>query len=692
MVKLNSEDCFRSPCVSKLSTDNEMLAEFSKPNFDVKEKVRSILQGTDAVGVQLQHLTNGVELVEKELKTQVSDHYEDLLSQATGVEKLERVLNVMVTKSDALISSVERIRSKVVGPYERMEEQTVLVARLQESCDLLRRIIRTLNISKRLQQQLAGGQNKEITKAAQSLNELDYLARDVDLSGLVVLEKDQRLIKQARQQVEKQAETTLAAGIDSQNQTQVATALQVFYNLGILPETIDKLLSTAIAELEAQVTATFDVKAMTQANSESVLSKTASAGKVTGSPGRSTMPTPGQAAAFRAALWLNIEKLFDFIHQSCVKMNHLYKVLSKKRDPVTGVGFLEELADRESGKTPLIEVYWRGVTQVLASEFTKAAQTSSFVKQSFEGEYPKLLRLCGDLWKKLAALADVTPFQSGATETAGKFEPEKALREVLSSFENSYLSRSLSRLFDPVNLMFDGLTDAGPKKEEVDACVKAIASELRVAAVDPYLCTIVARNVAKTVKLFAVKIENLAVPGDSSSVQVVSTPSSVQKLNASLVEVLFYLKSQIEARAVRGTPFPAPVRQIVADSLKDVELLMQSIVNPWFEAIGKALRSIIATIHYEDFTDDSIKKSAYVEELEAFIARVRASYFVLFNECGPDFVAPLIATIIRKTITDFILHVSLVRSLDSKGNQGEFAIQLRITITTESLKCLDVFA
>lgn len=41
----------------------------------------------------------------------------------------------------------------------------------QVACDLLRRIIRILFLSKRLQGQLQGG-SREITKAAQSLDEL----------------------------------------------------------------------------------------------------------------------------------------------------------------------------------------------------------------------------------------------------------------------------------------------------------------------------------------------------------------------------------------------------------------------------------------------------------------------------------------------------------------------------------------
>ena len=42
---------------------------------------------------------------------------------------------------------------------------------VQEACDLLRRVIRITYLSKRLQTQINGGA-REITKAAQSLNEL----------------------------------------------------------------------------------------------------------------------------------------------------------------------------------------------------------------------------------------------------------------------------------------------------------------------------------------------------------------------------------------------------------------------------------------------------------------------------------------------------------------------------------------
>lgn len=49
----------------------------------------------------------------------------------------------------------------------------------------------------------------------------DQLSKDVDLSGVEIIEKDQKLILQARIDVDKQAKSMLQRGLESQNQSQV---------------------------------------------------------------------------------------------------------------------------------------------------------------------------------------------------------------------------------------------------------------------------------------------------------------------------------------------------------------------------------------------------------------------------------------------------------------------------------------
>ncbi|XP_033989027.1 conserved oligomeric Golgi complex subunit 5-like isoform X1 [Trematomus bernacchii] len=145
-------------------------ADFLAEDFDVKTYTAQAIQHA-VLAEQLGRLAQGISQLDKELHSQVVARHEDLLSQATGIESLEGVLQMMQTRISALQAAVDRIRTKIVDPYNKIVARITQLARLQVACDLLRRIIRILYLSKRLQGQLQGG-SREITKAAQSLNEL----------------------------------------------------------------------------------------------------------------------------------------------------------------------------------------------------------------------------------------------------------------------------------------------------------------------------------------------------------------------------------------------------------------------------------------------------------------------------------------------------------------------------------------
>lgn len=90
-----------------------------------------------------------------------------------------------------------------------------MLARLQQTCDMIRRMGRLFQIVKRLRAQLQGG-TKDITKAAQSLSEADQLLEGVDLSGVEVVQDEIAVLAGARQELERQAERMLEKGTESQ--------------------------------------------------------------------------------------------------------------------------------------------------------------------------------------------------------------------------------------------------------------------------------------------------------------------------------------------------------------------------------------------------------------------------------------------------------------------------------------------
>ncbi|XP_068829172.1 conserved oligomeric Golgi complex subunit 5 isoform X3 [Capricornis sumatraensis] len=603
---------------------DECYSDFLNEDFDVKTYTsQSIHQAV--IAEQLAKLAQGISQLDKELHLQVVARHEDLLAQATGIESLEGVLQMMQTRIGALQGAVDRMKAKIVEPYNKIVARTAQLARLQVACDLLRRIIRILYLSKRLQGQLQGG-SREITKAAQSLNELDYLSQGIDLSGIEVIENDLLFVARARLEVENQAKRLLEQGVETQNPTQVGTALQVFHNLGTLKDTITNVVDGYCAAIEENINSALDIKVLTQPSQSAVR----------GGPGRSTMPTPGNTAAFRASLWTNMEKLVDHIFTVCGQVQHLQKILAKKRDPVSHICFIEEIV--KDGQAEILYTFWNSVTQALSSQFQTATNSSVFLKQAFEGEYPKLLRLYNDLWKRL--------------------------QQYSQNIQGSFNASGTADLYADLQHMEDDTQDIFiPKKPDYD--------ELNVAAVDSNLTLAVSKNVAKTIQLYGVKSEQLlSTQGDAS--QVIGPLTEGQRRNVAVVNSLYKLHQSVTKVVSSQSSFPPAAEQTIISALKAICVLMGNAVQPLLTSVGDAIEAIIITMHQEDFSGSlpssgkpDVPCSLYMKELQGFIVRVMSDYFKHF-ECS-DFVFDNTEAIAQRAIELFIRNASLIRPLGEGG-------------------------
>ena len=374
---------------------------------------------------------------------------------------------------------------------------------------------------------MGGGQSQEadLAKAASCLAEMASLLQE-DLQGVEVVEGEARKVRQWRLEVERQAEGQLTRGMATGNQTHLATGLQVFYNLGTLASVLDTTVAEMQQRLRTQWTECLDIKRITEAE--------AGAGarprQLTG-PGKAALPVSGNNAAFRSSLWANIDLALEAVHGHMSQLRLLQRLLTKKLDPVTHQPFITTL------QSPNIVLNsWVKICKILKDCLFDAQAKSNFVKQTFEGEYPKLVKLYEELWNKLKytsnqyILSSVHLEIETSTDTIDqvifKDEMEDGLRESLSQFENAYLARSLSRLVDPINLMFGGSAGAEQlSAEEVDTVVTVISSELAIASVDSRLVAAVTRNIAKAVALFCVKCEGCV---DSEARQVIGQPSPAQ--------------------------------------------------------------------------------------------------------------------------------------------------------------------
>ncbi|NXC72274.1 COG5 protein, partial [Anhinga anhinga] len=488
----------------------------------------------------------------------------------------------------------------------------------------------------------------------------DYLSQGIDLSGIEVIENDLLFIARARLEVENQAKRLLEQGVETQNPTQVGTALQVFHNLGTLKDTIANVVDGYCTVLEENIKNALDIKVLTQP-SQTV---------TRGGPGRAAMPTPGNTAAFRAALWTNMEKLMDQICAACGQVQHLQKVLTKKRDPVSHVCFIEEIV--KDGQSDILYKFWTAVTQTLSSQFQSATDCKYPV--NLRRVYLKLsirIRIPGDNFFFLIYIVEYKPSANEILILSYIHSPEKALKDSLQQYEAAYLSKSLSRLFDPINLVFPPGGRNPPSSDELDSIIKTIASELNVAAVDPDLSLAVAKNVAKTIQLYGVKSEQLlSTQGDAS--QVIGPLTEGQRRNVAVVNSLYKLHQSVLKVITNQSSFPAAAEQTVTTALKAVHDLMGSAVQPLLNSVGDSVEAIIITMHQEDFSGSlsssgkpDVPCSLYMKELQGFIARVMSDYFRHF-ECF-DFVFDNTEAMAQRAIELFIRNASLIRPLGEGG-------------------------
>lgn len=173
--------------------------------------------------------------------------------------------------------------------------------------------------------------------------------------------------------------------------------MQVFHNLGVLQTTVESVLESSRETLHSSLKRALSLEQLSQAQSSTPSFHHGADGKFKG-PGRVAMPVTGSSPAFRTALWTNMEKLMEQIFNCCAQVflffqnnllanfyyifyvreqvQHLQKVLAKKRDPITHVCFLEEI--NQNRNTHLVQRFWTQVTGLLTQEFNRAANGNHF--------------------------------------------------------------------------------------------------------------------------------------------------------------------------------------------------------------------------------------------------------------------------------------------------------------------------
>ncbi|KAJ3067973.1 Conserved oligomeric Golgi complex subunit, partial [Quaeritorhiza haematococci] len=578
---------------------NPEFKDFTADDFDPTDYANLVIRGGPEqqeqqaafhgldISTALAKLTFSIDHLNKQMYQQVATNYEDLLKQVTSVHQLDPVLEKVKQNVQSLNSSLDRIRAKIKTPYERIQQRTLQLERIQSASDVLRRVIRFLQLSRRLEAQIQDGE-RGLAKAALCINEIESILKESDLSGIAVVDSELPIIQRSKAQIVSEAEGVLERGLVSQTQSDIAAALQVFYNLGSMAQKVQAVVDRILADSVGKaVQHAFNVQSINREVKESA--PAASSGPVRrvneptlassgmGSGGAGGMGAGG-INAWANVLWSRMEDLMDVLYVCCVKIYLLERVLARKRDPVTHVVFLDEVVKNMDGS--IVTYFWRILSNTFERELRLSTKGSQLLQQIFQNGYPRLLRLFHDFFSRVALVSGNThtaapsstllstptaihPSQQNSsinnTTTTSSTSPTNTpeatlLLRTLSSFETAYLARSLSRLLDPINMAFPergagamggGVGGSGvgagprtgPSRDDVERIVRVISSELEMSKFDRPLLRSVSRNISKTLLTYALKCESRVSTDPSVAYQVsgVATATAAQCINVDIV-------------------------------------------------------------------------------------------------------------------------------------------------------------
>ncbi|XP_059062106.1 conserved oligomeric Golgi complex subunit 5-like [Achroia grisella] len=568
---------------------------------------------------QVNKLALGIEKLGRSLEKQVLAKHNDLLTQASHITDLETTLESVQSQVQSLLRGAEKLKERVNTPYQALENQTLMLERVQITCNLLRQTSKIITLWNKLI-----NIKDNPAKEAIVLFELNELINDYNFEGIVLLDEILKEVDNKRKELLSNATVSLQTSLLSGDKSKLLQCFKVFHNLQCTDEQIRNTVDNILNELKKGIGNALNVKA--EGHFEV---KRSGSAKVT--PGKANMMS---SLDFKIILWDNIEKLFkEEIYNCCAKVIMLQNVVNE----LHAIGNFRNIAKN----------FWSNLLQIFSTQLEKSSLS---VNQSIEIDFPKLLKCFNDLHLKL------------------KCKDLEMNRSCLSKWENSFLSKSLGKLLEPVRSMW--YLNQVPTMDQIDNAIRVITEALSISLGDKQLSISLANSVAKSIKQMNMEAEQ-RLSMDSDVAQIIESPTSSQQKNAELCNAMYYFSSQIKRVLINmNAMLPAESIQIVQNSLKDISSL--PVLQLYAESIKNSLYIILMTMHEEpdltradDPTGKSLSCSPYMKELQQFVSRCKDIYLSMFRE--KPALTECCNNIAVVCIERFIQHVCNVRPLSKFG-------------------------
>ena len=343
-------------------SDDDMLSQFVKPDFDSKDFVHTVVR-RNSVSDDLSHLRQGIAVLESQLREQVVSHHGRLIEQVSHAKDLEVLVDTVTSGVSRLQASLGSVKAKIREPYEVVANKTAQLERMQVAGEVLRAVIRIRDLSSKLAVHVnaAGvkaesGAMKDLAQAAACYSEIRACMARCDLQGVEEVDKRRDWLQECYTMIRSKSQKVLLEAVLMRQQQDMANSLQVFFSLEALPEAVEAVLAELIRLARSAAASAVDTSTLPLESDEPK-----------GWSSKQRGPNNASAAAaWKTQLWARLDTLIETLAAKCAQVWQLHRVLVKRRDISTHVLFAEALNPAVHGEhdVSLYAAFWSRLLQV----------------------------------------------------------------------------------------------------------------------------------------------------------------------------------------------------------------------------------------------------------------------------------------------------------------------------------------
>jgi conserved oligomeric Golgi complex subunit 5 len=522
---------------------------------------------------QIAQLQFNIDFLRKQIDRQVLDSHSDLLDGVKDLGIMDGIVKDTTQHVRELRQTYNALREKIQVPFQSIQKTSLEIRDLNKQVVILRSISNLLQVFSRLE-----GIMDDVEEYPRAAFEIQSIINDKDFESIPLIEEELQRSKEFHSLLSTTGLEWIKEGIEKNNQILISKSIHLFSNLRNVPETIQGIFDEYQLAIQKVTCSCFDMEAI---KTQLIESRKLQTGQ-----------KQGNASALAEILWTRVDNLTDDIYNCASHIQVLESYLSRKKDNFTQISLLQNVLTT-LGYPSLRSQYWQILSQNVDKEIRAATKSNPVLLQILQFGYPKLLRIFSDLFSKVALL------------TGNEEQKETAvLKKTLSSFENAYVSRTLTRMLDMVNTLIpekNGMK-SNPSVEEANKLCRSFSSELNAVRFDGHLLHAVCKNVTKALHLFRSRLVQSL--GTSSFTISGSSPGSAQIQKIDVVNCLYALSEGLWGMLSEFEDTVA--EQIVEEGARATNDLMITIVEPLFLSVIQDLEAVLPKMHREEYSTTNL--------------------------------------------------------------------------------------